>query len=71
MKLIPTGHTGSVGRYVGFYQPYATSHAALDDDTGFQEEVRNAAKSLVNVVREIRAGRVVQPDHGLEDPRPK
>jgi multimeric flavodoxin WrbA len=71
MRLIPTGHTGSVGRYVGFYEPYATSHQALDADTAFQEEVRNAARSLVNMVREIRRGRVPVPDKGLQDPRPK
>jgi multimeric flavodoxin WrbA len=71
MRLIPTGHMGSVGRYVGFYEPYATSHEALDADVGIQEEVRNAARSLVHVVRQIRSGQVIPPDEGLRDPRPK
>jgi multimeric flavodoxin WrbA len=71
MRLIPSGHSGSVGRYVGYYEPYATSHQALDADTAFQEEARNAARSLVNTVRLIRSGRMVQPDRSLEDPRPK
>jgi multimeric flavodoxin WrbA len=71
MELIPAGGSGSVGRYVGFYEPYATSHEALDADTAFQEEVRNAARSLVNLVRQIRKGTAVPPDRDLEDPRPK
>jgi multimeric flavodoxin WrbA len=71
MNLVPTGHSGSLGRYVGYFEPYATSHAALDRDRAFQEEVRNAARSLVKTVRRIRSGRVVAPDRGLENPRPK
>jgi multimeric flavodoxin WrbA len=71
MELIPAGGSGSVGRYVGFYEPYATSHEALDADTAFQEEVRNAARSLVNLVRQIRKGAAVPPDRDLKDPRPK
>jgi hypothetical protein len=34
------------------------------------EEVRNAARSLVRAVGMLRAGRV-EPDAGLESPRPK
>lgn len=71
MHLIQAGRGGSVGRYVGFYEPYATSHEALDRDRAFQEEVRNAARALVTLVRQIRSGRVVSPDEGLRDPRPK
>lgn len=71
MHLIQAGRSGSVGRYVGFYEPYATSHQALDADEAFQEEVRNAARSLMNLVNQIRAGTLVPPDHGLRDPRPK
>lgn len=71
MKLVPTGHVGSVGRYLGFYEPYATSHAALDADVAFQEEVRNATRALLRTVRGIRAGRITPPDTDLKDPRPK
>jgi multimeric flavodoxin WrbA len=71
MGLVPTGLKGSLGRYVGFYEPYATSHQALDADTAFQEEVRNAARSLITVVRDLRRGRIPDPDRGLKDPRPK
>ena len=31
-------------RYLGYYQPYATSHDDLDADRDFQEEARNVAR---------------------------
>jgi multimeric flavodoxin WrbA len=71
MRLIQAGGAGSTGGYIGYYEPYATSHDALDRDRAFQEEVRNAARALVALVRHIRGGRVVSPDEGLRDPRPK
>jgi multimeric flavodoxin WrbA len=71
MKLIPTGHSGSVGRYVGYYEPYATSHDALDADQAIQEEVRNAARSLIEMVRLVRRGKFVSSEEDLRDPRPK
>jgi len=55
----------------GFYKPYATSHDELDGDTGLHEEVRNAARSLIQMVRMIRSGRYVPPDRDLREPRPK
>ena len=71
MRLIQAGASASMGRYIGFYEPYATSHDALDADTGLHEEVRNAARSLINMVRAIRRGRYRAPDAGLSEPRPK
>jgi multimeric flavodoxin WrbA len=70
MGLIPAGHAARLDRYIGYYEPYATSHQDLDGDTAVQEETRNAARALIEQVRLIRAGRV-EPDDGLEDPRPK
>ncbi|HET6159670.1 MAG TPA: flavodoxin family protein [Dongiaceae bacterium] len=37
MHLVEAG-AASIDRYVGYYEPYATSHQALDRDLGFQEE---------------------------------
>jgi multimeric flavodoxin WrbA len=71
MELIQAGATATLGRYVGYYEPYATSHDALDRDTALQEEVRNAARSLIDMVRMIRRGRYRPPDDALFDPRPK
>jgi multimeric flavodoxin WrbA len=70
MGLVRAGESGALARYVGYFEPYATSHDALDRDTALQEEVRNAARSLVNAVRQLRAGRR-PPDAGLRQPREK
>jgi len=71
MGLVPAGQSGIVGRYTGYYKPYATSHDDLDQDTLFHEEVRNAARSLLNAVRLLRQGELKLPDGSLRDPRPK
>jgi hypothetical protein len=71
MKLVAASATATIDRYIGYYEPYATSHDALDRDRAFQQEVRNAAKALVAAVQLAREGRLVQPDTNLEDPRPK
>ena len=70
MELVPAGAAANFARYVGYYEPYATSHEALDRDRALFKEVRNAARSLVNAVRMIRRGRR-EPDAGLNAPRPK
>jgi hypothetical protein len=56
---------------IGYMQPYATSHEELDRDTAFQEEVRNAARSLVEAVQLSRRGALQQPDADLQSPRKK
>ena len=71
MDLVAAGATGLVDRYVGYYEPYATSHAALDRDTAFQQEVQNAAQALVSAVALARSGRLPRPDGNISDPRPK
>ena len=71
MGLIDAGAKARLDRYVGYYEPYATSHDTLDHDKAFQEEVRNVARAVVVAVREARAGRLVAPDAALARPRPK
>jgi multimeric flavodoxin WrbA len=71
MKLVQAGNAGTMDRYIGYYEPYATSHIALDRDTAVQEETRNVARSLVSTVVAMREGRFVRPDAGLHEPRPK
>ncbi len=70
MDLVQAGSAALLDRYIGYYEPYATSHEALDHDTDVQEEVRNVARSLARAIRQIRSGRR-EPDEGLGDPRPK
>jgi multimeric flavodoxin WrbA len=70
MKLIPAGESAVFDRYIGYYEPYATSHEALDKDNAIFEETRNAARALINAMSDLRKG--VRPaDRTLKDPRPK
>jgi multimeric flavodoxin WrbA len=71
MRLIPAGGNAELGRYVGYYEPYATSHEALDRDQAFQEEVRNAARTLMEAVTAKREGQLVTAGSKLKEPRPK
>jgi multimeric flavodoxin WrbA len=69
--MIPSGHLGHIDRYVGYLTPYATSHDDLDKDEDFQEDVRNAARALVQAVKDRRSGKLQPPDRGLHEARPK
>ena len=71
MHLIPAAPSAVFDRYIGYYEPYATSHDALDRDTAVQEEVRNAARTLIRAVELQRDGKFERADRGLSDPRPK
>jgi multimeric flavodoxin WrbA len=71
MGLVDAGPQARLDRYIGYYEPYATSHDTLDADTAMQEEVRNVARALVDAVRELRAGTLSRPDAKLKSPRPK
>ncbi|HEX9146369.1 MAG TPA: NAD(P)H-dependent oxidoreductase [Candidatus Binatia bacterium] len=71
MGLVSAGSSAIVGAYIGYYRPYATSHDELDKEKELQEEVRNAALSLVKAVRLLRRGKLKMPDASLIDPRPK
>jgi len=71
MHLIPAGRMAELDRYIGYYEPYATSHHALDEDEDFQKEVANAAAALVEAVTAKRKGLLVEAGADLEDPRPK
>ena len=71
MGLISAGRNSRLDRFIGYYEPYATSHDALDRDTDVQSEVRNAAATLVEAVSKLRAGRLPSPGDKLARPRPK
>ena len=71
MGLIDAGVAAKLDRYIGFYEPYYNSHDTLDKDHAVQEEVRNVARAVVAAVKEIRAGRLSQPDKRIKWPRPK
>jgi multimeric flavodoxin WrbA len=71
MHLVPAGVPAELDRYIGYWEPYATSHEALDKDEAIQEEVRNAARTLLEAVREKRAGKLVSAGNDLEQVRQK
>jgi hypothetical protein len=71
LELVQAGPSAAIGKYLGYYEPYATSHDDLDRDVALQVEVRNVALSLVETVRPIRTGKYRRPDAELEEPRKK
>jgi multimeric flavodoxin WrbA len=71
MSLVQASRAAEVDGYIGYMEPYATSHEALDQDEDFQEETRNAARALGNAVTLYRAGRYQRPDEDIDDPNPK
>jgi multimeric flavodoxin WrbA len=71
MELIPAPRIAQIDTWIGWYEPYATSHDALDQDKDLFTEVGNAARALSNLVAQIRAGVYRPADAGLEDPREK
>ncbi len=71
MGLVAAGGKALLERYIGYYEPYATSHDALDRDPALFEEVANVARAVAQAVAELRAGRLSIPDAVLKNPRPK
>jgi hypothetical protein len=70
MHLVQAGAAAAFDRIIDYYGMYATSHEALDKDQALHEEVRNAARALIEQVNRRRAGQRA-PDEDLEEPRPK
>jgi multimeric flavodoxin WrbA len=71
MGLVVAGQKALLDRYIGYYEPYATSHDALDRETELLEEVANVARAVTKAISDLRVGVVQPPDSGLSDPRPK
>ena len=47
IAMISAGTLAEKDGYIGYEEPYATSHQALDEDDAFQQDVRSAALTLV------------------------
>ena len=71
MGLIGAGFAARLDRMIGYYEPYATSHAALDRDSDVQEETRQVARAVVSAVAAIRGGSLAPADSNLVSPRVK
>jgi multimeric flavodoxin WrbA len=71
MHLVPAGPKAEIDRYIGYWEPYATSHEALDADLAVQEEVRNAARTLAEAVIAQAKGKLAASGQDLPEPRSK
>jgi hypothetical protein len=71
MHLCPAGPTAELDRYIGYWKPYATSHEELDRDIAIQQEVTNAALTLIEGVRKVRSGFQISAGTALNEPRKK
>jgi multimeric flavodoxin WrbA len=71
IMLIPSSVYGQIGRYIGYFGPYAESHEALDKDQAMIEEVKLSAQALAMNVRAEREKKLITQVPDLHDPRPK
>ena len=71
MGLVDAGVLAQLDRFIGYYQPYATSHETLDRDMAVQEELRNVARAVARVTRALRSGALQAETDTLPRPRPK
>ena len=71
MGLVDAGSRAQLDRYIGYYEPYATSHEALDRDQAVQAEARNVALAVVRAVALLRRDALDRPDEGVPIPRQK
>ena len=71
MGLVDAGAQARLDRFIGYYEPYATSHDTLDADTAVQQEARNVALAVARATAALRTGQLARPDANLRRPRVK
>jgi multimeric flavodoxin WrbA len=71
MGLVSAGEQSQLDRFIGYYEPYASSHDELDRDTAVQEETRNVARAVARVTIALRKGELKSELADLPRPRPK
>ena len=71
MGLIDSGQPALLDRFIGYYEPYATSHETLDRDLAVQQEARNVALAVAHAVKELRTGTLAAVQPQVRRPRPK
>jgi len=71
MGLVDAGFGSRLDRYIGYFEPYATSHESLDRDEAVQEEACNVARAVLRAAGDLRAGGVTDYGAGLRQPRLK
>ncbi len=71
MGLIDAGDQARLDRYIGYFEPYATSHDTLDRDEAMQAETRNVARAVARVTAALRRGDLKDTFDKLPPARPK
>jgi multimeric flavodoxin WrbA len=71
MGLVDAGDQARLDRYIGYYEPYATSHDTLDADKAVQEETRNVARAVARYAQALRRGELAVETVTLPRPRLK
>ena len=71
MGMIDAGQPALLDRFIGYYEPYATSHEVLDADLAVQQEARNVALAVAHAVKELRTGTLAAVQPRVRRPRPK
>lgn len=71
LGMVQAGPLAAIDTWIGWYEPYATSHDELDKDQALFTQVEQAALSLANLVGQMRDGTFVPPNHGLHGPKQK
>ena len=71
MGLVDAGPPARLDRFIGYYEPYATSHECLDRDLPVQQEARNVARAVAHAVKALRSGTLAAVQPHLRRPRPK
>jgi hypothetical protein len=70
MHMVLAGSKAEVDGYIGYFEPYASGHEALDRDC-LPGRGQNAALTLMEAVEATRSGRLIEAGSQLEEPRPK
>ena len=71
LGMVQAGPLAAIDTWIGWYQPYATSHDDLDQDRAIVTQVEQAALSLSSLVQQLRDGSFEPPNAGLHGPRQK
>lgn len=71
MGVIDDGAQVRVDNYIGYFEPYSTSHDALDEDEPTQKEARNVRRAVAKAAAELRASRLQAVQPKLARPRPE
>jgi hypothetical protein len=65
LELISAGRMAEFDGYIGYQEPYATGHLALDQDDAVQQDVRSAATTLARAVKMQAERQMKQADDDL------